>query len=93
MNIWIIMIAVMVLSMIIQRTLQSRFDKYSQVPTPGNMTGADVARKMLTDNGIYDVKVDCVPGRLTDHYDPSRKVINLSEAAYGSASIAAATCR
>ena len=44
MNIWIIMIAVMVLSMIIQRTLQSRFDKYSQVPTPGNMTGADVAR-------------------------------------------------
>ena len=90
MNIWIIMIAVMVLSMIIQRTLQSRFDKYSQVPTPGNMTGADVARKMLADNGIYDVKVDCVPGRLTDHYDPSRKVINLSEAVYGSASIAAA---
>ena len=90
MNIWIIMIAVMVLSMIIQRTLQSRFDKYSQVPTPGNMTGADVARKMLADNGIYDVKVDCVPGRLTDHYDPSSKVINLSEAVYGSASIAAA---
>lgn len=90
MNIWIIMIAVMILSWIVSTVLNSRFNKYSKVPTNNGLTGADVARKMLQDNGIYDVSVECIPGRLTDHFDPTRKVINLSEAVYGSASIAAA---
>lgn len=89
MNIWILMIAVMVASAIIQRVLQSRFDRYSRVPSPDAMTGADVARKMLNDNGIYDVSVGSVNGRLTDHYDPTSKTINLSEPVYNSASIAA----
>lgn len=83
------MIVVMVLSWIIQRMLQSRFDKYSKVASPGGMTGADAARLMLRQNGINDVEVCSVPGMLTDHYDPVKKVINLSESVYSQRSIAA----
>lgn len=89
MNIWIIMIAVMVLSYIIQLSLNSKFDKYSRVPSPHSLTGADVARLMLKQNGITDVTVQSVAGKLTDHYNPHDKTVNLSEAVYGSASIAA----
>lgn len=90
MNIWIIMIVIMVLSMLIQSTLQSRFSKYSQVRLPNGMTGADVARKMLNDNGIYDVKVVPTRGMLTDHYNPQTKTVALSEGVYASCSVAAA---
>ena len=90
MNIWIIMILVMVFSMIVQSMLQSRFDKYSKVGLPCGMTGADVARKMLNDNGIYDVKVVPTQGVLTDHYNPQTKTVALSEAVYASRSVAAA---
>lgn len=90
MNIWIIMILVMVASYIIQNTLQSRFAKYSQVFNPSGLSGAQVAEKMLRDNGIYDVKVTCVAGTLTDHYNPVNKTVNLSEAVYSKVSIAAA---
>ncbi len=88
--IWLIMGLVMVLSFIVQSMLNRRFDEYSQVPTSNGMTGADVARKMLVDNGITDVKVTCVPGKLTDHYNPQTKTVNLSESVYGQRSIAAA---
>jgi len=90
MNIWIIVIAVMVLSFIIQQTLQSRFAKYSQVPTPGGMTGAEVARKMLEDHGITNVRITSVEGQLTDHFNPETMTVNLSESVYGQRSIAAA---
>ena len=83
------MIAVMILSLIIQQTLQSRFDKYSKIASPHGLTGADISRLMLQQNGITDVKVQSVAGKLTDHYNPSDKTINLSESVYGSASIAA----
>ena len=89
-SIWIIMGLVMVLSWIIQTTLTSRFNKYSQVRTPNGMTGAQVAQKMLNDNGIYDVKIVSIPGQLTDHYNPVNKTVNLSEGVYSRASIAAA---
>ena len=89
MNIWFIMIVVMVLSLIIQQTLQSKFSKYSRVPSPHGLTGADVARLMLKQNGITDVTVQSVAGQLTDHFNPQTKTINLSEGVYGSASIAA----
>ena len=88
--IWIIVIGVMVLSYIIQAMLQSRFNKYSQVPTSNGMTGADIARKMLRDNGITDVEVTSVRGTLTDHYNPQTKTVNLREAVYGQRNIAAA---
>ncbi|MCQ2184932.1 MAG: zinc metallopeptidase [Bacteroidales bacterium] len=90
MNIWLILILVMVASLIIQTTLNSRFDKYSQIPLRSGMTGADVARKMLRDNGIYDVDVRCISGKLTDHYHPEEKVVNLSENVYHNCSVAAA---
>ncbi len=88
--IWIITILVMVLSYIVQAMLNKRFDEYSKVPTTNGMTGAEVARKMLLDNGITDVQITCVPGRLTDHYNPQTKTVNLSEAVYGQRSVAAA---
>ena len=90
MNIWFILIATMVLSFIVQSMLQSRFKKYSQVPTSNYMTGAEVAMKMLHDHGIYDVKVVPTNGTLTDHYNPTTKTIALSEGVYASNSIAAA---
>lgn len=90
MNIWLIMILVMVGSFIIQRTLQSKFNKYSQVRTPGGLTGAEVARKMLEDNGIHGVKISCIEGQLTDHYNPETNTVNLSREVYSERSVAAA---
>ncbi len=90
MNIWIILIAVMMASFIIQQTLQSRFRKYSQIPTSGGLTGAEVARRMLEENGITNVRITCIEGQLTDHFNPETMTVNLSEAVYGQRSIAAA---
>ncbi|MBR5076717.1 MAG: zinc metallopeptidase [Bacteroidales bacterium] len=87
--IWFVIIAVMLASFIIQRVLNRRFEKYSQVPSPRGLTGADTARLMLAQNGLTDVDVQCVSGRLTDHYDPRTKTVNLSEDVYGSDSVAA----
>ena len=84
------MILVMVLSFIVQQMLQSRFNKYSQVPLSNGMSGAEVAVKMLHDNGIYDVKVVPTRGMLTDHYNPQTKTVNLCESVFASRSVAAA---
>lgn len=89
MNIWVIMIIVMVLSYIIQLTLNSKFDKYSRIPGPHGLTGADVARLMLRQNGINNVTVQSVAGKLTDHFNPQDMTINLSEGVYNSTSVAA----
>ena len=90
MNIWLIMILVMVLSFIVQNTLQSRFGKYSRVRNSNGMTGAEIASMMLRQNGIYDVRVECIEGQLTDHYNPQTKTVNLSRSVYEGNSIAAA---
>ena len=90
MNIWVIMILVMVVSLLVQQMLQSRFNKYSQVGLPNGMSGAEVAQKMLHDHGIYDVKVVPTNGMLTDHFNPQTKTVALSEAVYASRSVAAA---
>ncbi|MDD2799725.1 MAG: zinc metallopeptidase [Bacteroidales bacterium] len=78
------------ISWLIQRTLNSKFEKYSKIAIPNGYTGRDIAQKMLNDNGIYDVKIVSVEGRLTDHYNPADKTVNLSEDVYHSNSIAAA---
>lgn len=88
--IWLLMIVIMGLSYVIQEVLSRKFAKYSKVPSPNDMTGAEIARKMLADNGITDVKVEHVTGKLTDHYNPQTKTLNLSDAVYASPSIAAA---
>ena len=87
-TIWLLLIGAMILSLIIQQMLKSRFNRYSKVGI--NLSGAEIARKMLADNGIHDVEVTCVPGTLTDHYNPSTKTVNLSKAVYGQRNIAAA---
>ena len=87
---FILIIAVALAGMIVQAKLSSVFNKYSKVLFPGGMTGRDVAEKMLRDNGINDVKVIHTPGQLTDHYNPAKRTINLSDAVYESNSVAAA---
>ena len=76
--------------MIVQQVLQSKFNKYSKVLISNGMTGAEVAQKMLHEQGIYDVKVTSTRGTLTDHYNPMTKTVNLSEGVYASRSVAAA---
>ena len=87
---WIIFIGIALVSWLVQMNLQNKFKKYSKIPTGNGMTGRDVALKMLHDNGIYDVQVTHTPGRLTDHYNPTNKTVNLSEGVYESNSIVAA---
>lgn len=80
--------ATMLVSFLVSGTLKRRFAQYSQIPI--RMTGAQIAEMMLRQNGITDVRVISVPGQLTDHYDPLKKTVNLSEDVYGTNSVAAA---
>lgn len=90
MGYWIIFIALMVVSFIVQRTLTSRIEKYSKTPLSSGISGKEVAEKMLRDNGIYDVQVTCTSGYLTDHYNPATKTVNLSQGVYQGRNIASA---
>jgi len=87
---YIIGILFAVIGMIVSGVLKSKFNKYSKIPVNGGLTGKDIAERMLRENGITDVQVISVAGRLTDHYNPMNKTVNLSEAVYGTNSIAAA---
>lgn len=73
-----------------QSKVKSTYKKYSQVPTSSSMSGAEVARKILNDNGLFNVAVEEVRGHLTDHYDPRSKVIRLSSDIYHGRSTAGA---
>lgn len=85
---WIIFIGIAIASWVVSYSLKRKFEKYSKEPLP--LTGREVAEKMLRDNGINDVKVTCVSGQLTDHYNPATKTVNLSESVYNRANVAAA---
>lgn len=87
---WILIIVIGLVGLLVQWKLKSVFAKYSKVLSPGGLTGAQIAQKMLNDNGIYDVQVTCINGQLTDHYDPTKKTVNLSEDVYRSNSVSAA---
>ncbi len=87
---WIIFIAIAIVSYLVQANLKHKFERYSKIALPGNLTGRDIAEKMLRENGIYDVKVISTPGMLTDHYNPTNKTVNLSQGVYNSCSISAA---
>lgn len=87
MSIWAIVIVVMFASFIVQQVLNSRIKRYEKVAT--NMSGAQVAMKMLRENGINDVQVTCIPGTLTDHFNPQTKTVNLSRATYEGSNVAA----
>lgn len=85
---WVIFIGIALASWLVSASLERKFRKYSKEPL--SMTGRDIAEKMLKENGIYDVKITCVKGQLTDHYNPATKTVNLSEEVYKGANIAAA---
>ena len=80
----------MILGMIVQYRLKSKFAQYSKLPTSSGLSGQEIAKKMLRDNGIYDVEVVSVPGSLSDHYNPVNKTVNLSAEVFEGRNIAAA---
>jgi len=86
----LIFIVFAILSFAINARLKSKFKKYSMTPLRSGMSGKEVAERMLADNGIHDVKVTCVAGSLTDHYNPANKTVNLSEPVYAGRSAASA---
>lgn len=85
-----IAVVFMVIGMIVSGVLKSKFAKYSRERLSSGFSGKDVAEKMLRDYGIYDVSVTSVPGRLTDHYNPANKTVNLSPDVYNGRTVAAA---
>ncbi|MBC7886480.1 MAG: zinc metallopeptidase [Ferruginibacter sp.] len=89
-GILVISVVFMLLGMLVQFRLKSKFKQYSEVPTSSRLSGKEVAEKMLRDNGIYNVAVVSVPGFLSDHYDPTKKTVNLSSEVYEGRNISAA---
>ena len=87
---FILFIAIAVASYAVQASLKSKFSTYSKTPLSNGMTGAQVAEKMLRDNGINNVKVTQIEGQLTDHYNPATLTVNLSRNVYYGSSVAAA---
>ncbi len=97
MGYYILIGAIALVSWLVSSRLKSKFKHYSKVHLQNGMSGAEIAEKMLSDHGIRDVKVISTPGRLTDHYNPKNKTVNLSEAVYSqrnaaSAAVAAHEC-
>ncbi|MBT8302906.1 MAG: zinc metallopeptidase [Bacteroidia bacterium] len=87
---YILIGGIMLLSWLVSNQLKQKFAKYSKVQLRNGMSGKEVAEKMLSDNGIYDVEVISTAGRLTDHYNPKNRTVNLSEAVYNQRNAAAA---
>lgn len=90
MGIYLIMILIMGVSFYVQWRLKSKFEEYSQVGLSNGMSGKEIAETMLRESGIYDVRVVSVEGRLTDHYNPQDKTVNLSPDVFHGRSVAAA---
>ncbi|NML20334.1 zinc metallopeptidase [Pseudoflavitalea sp. G-6-1-2] len=89
-SIWIVSLIFLGISALVSGVLKSKFNAYSNEPLSNGMSGSEVARKMLRDNGINDVQVVSVDGFLSDHYNPANKTVNLSSNVYNGVSIAAA---
>ncbi len=85
----VLVLPMVILSMWASAKVNSSFKKYSKVSTMRNLTGAEAARQILDNHGLYNVKIEAVAGNLTDHYDPKRNVIRLSDSVRNSASVAA----
>ena len=86
---YIFVIIGMLITLIASWSMKATFARFERVPSSSNMTGREVAERILSANGIYDVSVRPVSGRLTDHYDPRDKTVSLSEVIYNSTSVAA----
>lgn len=86
---YVLIILAFLISALVSAKMNATFSKYSRVRSYCGMTGAQAAQRILSSAGIYDVRIEHVSGKLTDHYDPSNKVLRLSDAVYGNTSIAA----
>lgn len=89
-NFYILIGVIALVSWLISSQLKSKFKKYSKVHLRNGMSGKEIAEQMLADHGIYDVQVISTPGQLTDHYNPTKKTVNLSEVVYNQRNAAAA---
>lgn len=87
---YILLGGIALISMIVSGRLKAKFRHYSSVHLQNGMSGAEIAQKMLADNGIHNVKVVSTPGMLTDHYNPKNRTVNLSEGVYNQRNAAAA---
>lgn len=90
MTIYFIFIAITIASWLVQRSLKTKFEKYSRVPLNAPLAGRDVAQLMLAQNGVNDVAIMSTAGSLTDHYNPLNQTVNLSQPVFGTNSVAAA---
>ena len=79
---WVLFIVIAIVSHSVKLNLDRKFKKYSQIPTRDGLSGHDVATRMLADHGLTDVRVTCVEGRLSDHYNPETNTVNLSKDVY-----------
>jgi len=86
----ILFVAIAIISFAVQWRFKSKFKKYSEIALSSGLSGAEIAQKMLNDNGIYDVEIISVDGQLSDHYNPDKRTVNLSPDVYHGRSIAAA---
>lgn len=87
---YLFIIVFLIAGFVVQQRLRSKFNKYSKEALSNGMSGAEIAQKMLEDHGIYDVRIESVAGKLTDHYNPSNKTVNLSPEVYSGRSVSAA---
>jgi len=85
----IYMLPAFLLMMLVQWYVQSAYRKWSKVPSRSRLTGAQAAKRLIQRGGLYDVDLEGVQGKMTDHYDPRQKVLRLSEGVYSSTSVAA----
>lgn len=86
---YLLLILSVLISSLISARMNATFSKYSRIRAASGLTGAQAAQRILQAAGIYDVQIERVRGNLTDHYDPARKVLRLSDSVYGSSSVAA----
>ena len=87
---FLLIIVFIITGLVVQKRLKSKFKKYSKEALSNGLSGAEIAEKMLNDHGIHDVRIESVAGKLTDHYNPANKTVNLSPEVYGGRSISAA---
>jgi Zn-dependent membrane protease YugP len=88
-NYWVYMLPAIALVLFAQYYVRSSYKKWSQVGTRSRMTGAQAAERLIKTGRLYDVRVEAVSGKMTDHYDPRTKILRLSQGVYQTASVAA----
>ena len=85
---WMLLVPAMLIALLAQINVSSTFNRYARVASRRGLTGAQAAEAVLRAHGVYDVRIERVSGRLSDHYDPRSNVIRLSDSVYGSTSVA-----